>query len=254
MSWGPVVWVLLGEMFPNRMRAAALSLAAGGQWVANWIVTVSFPTLKDIGLGLAYGLYAGFALLSFFFVLEVHRGDEGQATGGHALLSCRSGDHREHRAAVHRAWRVYSAVIARSTSIRAARRAGQTAASTPTTAASTTKISSCDGRHAQHADALVGDGPLQADPEDQPEADAQHGAEHRDGHRLQPDHRPQLTPAHPDRAQQPDLPGPFDHRQRQGVDDAQHRDDHGQPEQGVDDGQQLVDRRPLVGRERRPGP
>ena len=48
MSWGPVVWVLLGEMFPNRMRAAALSLAAGAQWVANWIVTVSFPTLKDI--------------------------------------------------------------------------------------------------------------------------------------------------------------------------------------------------------------
>ena len=70
MSWGPVVWVLLGEMFPNRMRAMALSLAAGAQWVANWVVTVSFPTLKDIGLGLAYGLYAGFALLSFFFVLK----------------------------------------------------------------------------------------------------------------------------------------------------------------------------------------
>ena len=70
MSWGPVVWVLLGEMFPNRMRAAALSLAAGGQWVANWIITVSFPSLKDISLALAYGLYAGFALLSFFFVLR----------------------------------------------------------------------------------------------------------------------------------------------------------------------------------------
>ena len=70
MSWGPVVWVLLGEMFPNRMRAAALSLAAGAQWVANWIVTVSFPTLKDISLALAYGLYAAFALLSFFFVLR----------------------------------------------------------------------------------------------------------------------------------------------------------------------------------------
>ena len=70
MSWGPVVWVLLGEMFPNRMRAMALSLAAGAQWVANWVVTVSFPTLKDIGLGLAYGLYAAFALLSFFFVLR----------------------------------------------------------------------------------------------------------------------------------------------------------------------------------------
>jgi sugar porter (SP) family MFS transporter len=70
MSWGPVVWVLLGEMFPNRMRAAALSLAAGAQWVANWLVTVSFPTLSDISLALAYGLYAGFALLSFFFVLK----------------------------------------------------------------------------------------------------------------------------------------------------------------------------------------
>ncbi len=70
MSWGPVVWVLLGEMFPNRMRAMALSLAAGAQWVANWVITVSFPTLKDIGLGLAYGLYAAFALLSFFFVLR----------------------------------------------------------------------------------------------------------------------------------------------------------------------------------------
>ena len=68
MSWGPVVWVLLGEMFPNRMRAAALSLAAGGQWVANWIITVTFPGLKDISLALAYGLYATFALLSFFFV------------------------------------------------------------------------------------------------------------------------------------------------------------------------------------------
>jgi hypothetical protein len=55
-------------MFPNRMRAAALSLAAGGQWVANWIITVTFPGLKDISLALAYGLYATFAVLSFFFV------------------------------------------------------------------------------------------------------------------------------------------------------------------------------------------
>jgi len=78
MSWGPVVWVLLGEMFPNRMRAAALSLAAGAQWVANWVITVSFPTLKDIGLGLAYGLYAAFALLSFFFVLKMIEETKGK--------------------------------------------------------------------------------------------------------------------------------------------------------------------------------
>ncbi|MGK5684058.1 sugar porter family MFS transporter [Actinoplanes sp. URMC 104] len=70
MSWGPVTWVLLGEMFPNRMRAAALSLAAGGQWVANWLITVSFPSLKDVSLALAYGLYAMFALLSLLFVAK----------------------------------------------------------------------------------------------------------------------------------------------------------------------------------------
>jgi MFS transporter, SP family, sugar:H+ symporter len=68
MSWGPVVWVLLGEKFPNRIRAAALAFAAGGQWVANWLITVSFPVLKDASLGLAYGFYAGCAVLSFFFV------------------------------------------------------------------------------------------------------------------------------------------------------------------------------------------
>ena len=78
MSWGPVVWVLLGEMFPNRMRAAALSLAAGGQWVANWIITVTFPGLKDLSLSVAYGMYAGFALLSLFFVLRFIQETKGK--------------------------------------------------------------------------------------------------------------------------------------------------------------------------------
>ena len=68
MSWGPVVWVLLGEAFPNRIRAAALSFAACGQWIANWLITVSFPSLKDISLGLAYGFYTVCAILSFIFV------------------------------------------------------------------------------------------------------------------------------------------------------------------------------------------
>jgi MFS family permease len=67
MSWGPVVWVLLGEMFPNRIRGAALGLATAGQWVANWLVTVSFPSLRHL-LGVAYGFYALCAVLSFVFV------------------------------------------------------------------------------------------------------------------------------------------------------------------------------------------
>ena len=69
-SWGPVVWVLLGEIFPTRIRARALGVAAAAQWIANFLVTVSFPPLAEISLVLTYGLYAAFALLSFLFVMR----------------------------------------------------------------------------------------------------------------------------------------------------------------------------------------
>ena len=78
MSWGPVVWVLLGEKFPNQIRAAALSVAACAQWIANWAISTSFPSLKNAGLGLAYGLYTGFAILSFFFVLRFVKESKGR--------------------------------------------------------------------------------------------------------------------------------------------------------------------------------
>ena len=70
VSWGPVVWVLLGEMFPNRYRALALAVAASAQWLANFAITATFPWLANIGLPFAYGLYAFFALLSLVFVLR----------------------------------------------------------------------------------------------------------------------------------------------------------------------------------------
>ena len=79
MSWGPVMWVLLGEMFPNQVRGAALAVAGFSQWIANFLVTMTFPLLlKWIGLGGAYGLYAGFALLSFFFVRAAIRETKGR--------------------------------------------------------------------------------------------------------------------------------------------------------------------------------
>ncbi len=78
MSWGPVVWVLLGEKFPNHIRAAALSLAACAQWIANWAITVTFPTLQHLGLGLAYGVYTTFAVLSFIFVLRFVKESNGR--------------------------------------------------------------------------------------------------------------------------------------------------------------------------------
>jgi sugar porter (SP) family MFS transporter len=68
-SWGPVVWVLLGEMFNNKIRASALALGAAVQWIANFIVSTTFPPIAfNLGLGVAYGLYAFFAALSFVFV------------------------------------------------------------------------------------------------------------------------------------------------------------------------------------------
>ncbi len=78
MSWGPVVWVLLGEKFPNHIRAAALSVAACAQWIANWVITVTFPTLQHLGLGLAYGLYTTFAVLSFVFVWRFVKESNGR--------------------------------------------------------------------------------------------------------------------------------------------------------------------------------
>jgi sugar porter (SP) family MFS transporter len=78
VSWGPVVWVLLGEMFSNRIRAAALGLAAAAQWVSNFVISMTFPELADIGLALAYGIYTAFALVSFFFVAKFVKETKGR--------------------------------------------------------------------------------------------------------------------------------------------------------------------------------
>jgi SP family sugar:H+ symporter-like MFS transporter len=68
-SWGPVTWVLLGEMFNNQIRGAALSVAAAMQWVANFFISTTFPPiLQYFGLGSAYGLYTTAAAISIFFV------------------------------------------------------------------------------------------------------------------------------------------------------------------------------------------
>jgi SP family sugar:H+ symporter-like MFS transporter len=69
MSWGPVMWVMLGEMFPNQIRGSGLAVAGFGQWIANFGISVSFPALAaGLGLVVTYGFYAASALLSFFFV------------------------------------------------------------------------------------------------------------------------------------------------------------------------------------------
>lgn len=71
LTWGPVMWVMLGEMFPNKFRGTALALAGMSNWLANFLVTITFPVLlANIGLGMSYGIYAVFGIVAFLFVLR----------------------------------------------------------------------------------------------------------------------------------------------------------------------------------------
>ncbi len=78
MTWGPVMWVMLGEMFPNQLRGSGLALAGLFQWGSNFAVTMTFPLLlTGIGLGGAYGFYTFSAFLSILFVLFAVRETRG---------------------------------------------------------------------------------------------------------------------------------------------------------------------------------
>jgi MFS transporter, SP family, sugar:H+ symporter len=79
VSWGPVMWVLLGEMFPNQVRGAALAVSGATNWAANFTVTVTFlPLLKAIGLAGAYAFYAIAAAISLPFVWAAVRETKGK--------------------------------------------------------------------------------------------------------------------------------------------------------------------------------
>ncbi|AWB66151.1 MFS transporter [Saccharobesus litoralis] len=72
ISWGPVMWVMLGEMFPNQIRGSGLAIAGLAQWLANFAITICFPImLASIGLAGAYSFYALCALISVFFVIKL---------------------------------------------------------------------------------------------------------------------------------------------------------------------------------------
>ncbi len=68
-TWGPIMWVMLGEMFSNRFRGAALAVAGLAQWGANFLITITFPILLTaIGLGVSYGIYAAFGIVAYVIV------------------------------------------------------------------------------------------------------------------------------------------------------------------------------------------
>lgn len=75
MSWGPVCWVLLSEIFPNSIRSTVMSIAVAGQWVANFLVSWTFPMLdknqyltETFNHGVAYWIYGVMGLLAALFI------------------------------------------------------------------------------------------------------------------------------------------------------------------------------------------
>ena len=77
-SWGPVVWVLLGEMFPNRIRAPALAVSAGTQWVTAFLVTTSFPgLLSSVGLSGLFCIYTIASMAAYWTVFRCVRETKG---------------------------------------------------------------------------------------------------------------------------------------------------------------------------------
>jgi SP family xylose:H+ symportor-like MFS transporter len=75
VSWGPVVWVLLSEIFPNQIRGKAMAVAVAAQWIANYIVSWTFPILNDnpylvktFNHGFAYWIYGVMSVLAAVFM------------------------------------------------------------------------------------------------------------------------------------------------------------------------------------------
>ena len=79
ISWGPVMWVMLGEMFPNQIRGSSLAVAGFFQWFANYLIAQSFPVmLAGIGLAASYTFYGACAVISFFLVKSLVRETKGK--------------------------------------------------------------------------------------------------------------------------------------------------------------------------------
>ena len=80
MSWGPICWVLISEIFPNTIRGAAVAIAVAFQWIFNFIVSSTFVPMYNMSLGdmgdkfghmFAYGLYGIICVVAALFVWKL---------------------------------------------------------------------------------------------------------------------------------------------------------------------------------------
>lgn len=68
MSWGPICWVLIAEIFPNTIRGQAVAIAVAFQWIFNYLVSSTFPALYDFSPMFAYSLYGIVCVIATLFV------------------------------------------------------------------------------------------------------------------------------------------------------------------------------------------
>ena len=95
MSWGPICWVLISEIFPNKIRGKAVAVAVAAQWAANFFISATYPSMMEFSGAVTYGFYGLMSVLSFLFVWkmipetkgktleemeELWRGNSGQVT------------------------------------------------------------------------------------------------------------------------------------------------------------------------------
>jgi MFS transporter, SP family, xylose:H+ symportor len=71
MSWGPICWVLISEIFPNTIRGKAIAIAVAAQWISNFIVSATFPALEAFSITFTYVLYGIMSILSAIFVWKL---------------------------------------------------------------------------------------------------------------------------------------------------------------------------------------
>lgn len=71
MSWGPICWVLISEIFPNKIRGQAVAVAVAFQWFANYLISSTYPAMMEFSSGMTYGFYGLMAVLSALFVWKM---------------------------------------------------------------------------------------------------------------------------------------------------------------------------------------
>lgn len=71
MSWGPICWVLLSEIFPNKIRGQAMAIAVAAQWAANFFISSTYPPMMEFSGAMTYGFYGVMSVLSMVFVWKM---------------------------------------------------------------------------------------------------------------------------------------------------------------------------------------